>query len=173
MDPLFLRLVELFSFVSRWMWAGFILASLPTMGAVYLGGRYLRARRPGWGALLMEGAKLAFIAGNLPWLVMGIGIHVGGVPSMHHFIAGGVDDPSIALFYASMVVPALIIVAWLLRQDLVGWLRAQGVTAPRLRAPVLAFKGFVLANAALFTAQMVFLALWRPPIPMHLLPPLP
>ena len=49
---------------------------------------------------------------NLPWLVMGLGIVLGGVPSVRHYLRPR-GDPYVILFYLSVIADWIWIYRWL------------------------------------------------------------
>jgi len=50
--------------------------------------------------------------GNLPWVVMGVGIVAGGVPTMLHYLDPG-NGPYVIAWYCSIVLLSILNLVWL------------------------------------------------------------
>ncbi len=101
-----------FVFISRHGWVLFVLVTCLN-GAIW----WYRARRriaetpelePGYRRLI----RGWLIYGNIPWLVMGLGILVGGVPTIWHFFNAR-NGPFVLAWYVSVVVLWVLSVYWL------------------------------------------------------------
>ena len=55
--------------------------------------------------------------GNLPWIVMGVGILFGDVPSVFHYLHLDTSNPYILAFYASIVILLIAGSYWLFVGD--------------------------------------------------------
>jgi hypothetical protein len=75
------------------------------------------------------------IYGNIPWLMMGAGIHFGGVPSVEHFFNPR-NGVFVALFWAAVIVLEACTLYWLFfRNGAEELLRHPGILHPSLREP--------------------------------------
>ncbi len=99
-------------FFSRHGWLLFVLVTCAN-GAIW----WYRARRrtadapalgPGYRRLI----RGWLIYGNLPWLVMGIGMVIGGVPTIWHFFDPK-NGPFVLAWYASVVLLWALSIYWL------------------------------------------------------------
>jgi hypothetical protein len=54
------------------------------------------------------------IWGNLPWVIMGLGVLVGGVPTVLHYLRPRDGNPYVLAFYASGVLIGTLASYWLL-----------------------------------------------------------
>jgi len=95
--------------LSLWWRARRHIAADPSLKAGY--------RKLFWGVLII---------GNIPWLVMGFGCVVGGVPSIMHFFRPRDGNPFVIAFFAS------VFAMWILGTY---WLFARGGAEMLLRHP--------------------------------------
>jgi hypothetical protein len=69
----------------KWQWVVFFVFTVVYAGVAWVASRrYIRADTelaPGYKTIVTG----ILTWGNIPWIVMGIGLMVGGVPSMFHF----------------------------------------------------------------------------------------
>lgn len=55
--------------------------------------------------------------GNIPWVVMGIGITIGGVPSVFHYLNFNSSNPYILAFFISVFFISIMGTYWILFKD--------------------------------------------------------
>ena len=76
--------------------------------------------------------------GNVPWLIMGVGILFGGVPSMFHYFNPRYPNPFVAAFFGSIVLLWLACTYWLFaRGGAEQLVRCPGLVQPPVNNPTL------------------------------------
>jgi hypothetical protein len=94
--------MEPFSIISKWFWVMCIIVTLIN-GAVF---RFRAQKHIRLNPDLEDGYKRiikGFVTwGNVPWIVMGIGSTIGGVPSVWHYFNPKEGNPYVLGFFASI-----------------------------------------------------------------------
>jgi hypothetical protein len=100
--------------MTKWFWAVCIAATLLNAGIFrFRARRHIRgnpALADGY-ATLIRGFVLW---GNIPWVVMGVGCLLGGVPSIDHFLRPREGNPFVLAFFASVFLVWVLGTYWLL-----------------------------------------------------------
>ena len=106
--------MELFTIMTKWFWAAFILVTFLNAGIFrYRARTYITAApelAEGYATLI----RGFVIWGNIPWVVMGIGCVLGGVPSVFHFFRPRDGNPFVLAFFASVFLIWILGTFWLL-----------------------------------------------------------
>ena len=99
------------------VWVVFLASNLVGAYVWRRRGRRHVARRPE----LAEGYKALTrglaLWGSIPWVVMGLGLTVGGVSSVRAYLHPGEADPWVLAFYLSVMVMWVLGLWWLFRRD--------------------------------------------------------
>lgn len=105
--------MELFILFSKWFWAMGIVISLINAGSFYIRSRQYIREKPelAGGYRKLIGGFLLFF--NLPWIVMGTGCVVGGVPSLFYFFRPGDSNPYVIAFQVSVVLLWILGTLWI------------------------------------------------------------
>ena len=106
--------MEAFSSLSKWFWFLCIIVTFLN-GAIF---RFRAKKRIKQNPDLEEGYKKiirGFVTwGSLPWIVMGIGCTVGGVPSVWHYFNPKEGNPYVLAFFASVFLIWILGGYWIL-----------------------------------------------------------
>ncbi len=108
--------MDLFTIFSKWFWAMGI-ATTCANAIIYARRAQKEIRK---NPELEEGYRTLIkgflIWGNIPWIVMGIGCLVGGVPSLFHFFRPRDGNPFVLSFFASVFLIWVLGTHWLFFQ---------------------------------------------------------
>jgi hypothetical protein len=103
----------LFTFVTKWFWAVFIVVTLANAGFFRLRARRHIQENPD----LADGYAKIFrgfvIWGNIPWIVMGVGCLFGGVQSVFELFRPRDGNPFVLAFFASVFLLWALGTFWL------------------------------------------------------------
>lgn len=106
--------------------------------------------------------------GNVPWLVMGVGILFGGVPSVFHYFNPRSPNPFIPAFFVSIVLVWIVGTYWLfVRRGAERLARCPGLVQFPVNSAA-AMKGFwllCLAGGVVGLIAMFFFEVPPPPVP--------
>ena len=102
---------------------------------------------------LAQGYRRYFLAAaiffTLPWLLMGVGIEVGGVPNLFGFLSLRDRNPYVIAFYATLTVMLLLACYWVLlrrgAEFLVEHPGLSGRNMPQSTAGIRVFRALMLA----------------------------
>ncbi len=103
------------SFLSKYFWAAAILINLVNAALSWRYARKDMAARPeraGEYRLLLH---VFFFASNVPLVIMGLGMVVGGVPDVLHFMRPRDGNPWVIAFHVTILLLLLAWLAWLFR----------------------------------------------------------
>jgi hypothetical protein len=95
---------------------------------------------------------------NIPWVVMGIGIVFGGVPSFFSFFGLNEGNPFVLAFHVSIIVLWILSIWWLYFKGGAEFLaKYPGAFGPAIRSPTIIkiFSGLILAGGL-----MVMIIMW-------------
>jgi hypothetical protein len=109
-------------------------------------------RRLIWGFLIW---------GNIPWVIIGLGCELGGVPSVLHFVRPRDGNPFVLAFFASVVLIWVLGSYWLFaRGGAETMIRHPGLLNAKLQSPALVkimwcvfLAGGILAAVAMFVTE--------------------
>ena len=160
--------MDLFVLLFRHSWVLFIVVTCIN-GAVF----YWRTRREsrehpelaGGYATLVRGW---FFWGNLPWVVMGLGVMVGGIQTTFHFFVPRQGDPWVLAWFASLAAIYVLGTYWIFFRGGAAMLaRHYGIfsSAARSTSPGVV-KTYYLMMIVPGIAAMVMMFLWNPPLPL-------
>lgn len=136
-----------FSIMSKWPWVVFIAFTV-----VYAGVAWVASRRhvrddpelaPGYKTIVTG----ILTWGNIPWIVMGIGLTVGGVPSMFHFFRPRDANPFVLAFLGSVFLLWGLTLYWVFLRGGAELLARHPLPSYNIRSP-LGWKIFWLACIA-------------------------
>ncbi len=106
--------MDFFTIVTKWFWAVCIALTFLNAGVFW----YRARRHISAAPELAEGYATIIrgfvIWGNIPWVVMGIGSVLGGVPSVFHFFRPRDGNPFVLAFFASVILIWILGTIWLL-----------------------------------------------------------
>lgn len=99
--------------IVKHFWLACIVITMLTAGLWHWsGGRHI-ARDPALADGYRSLIKGMVIYGNIPWVVMGVGIVFGGVPSAFHYLLPQDMNPFIPAFYGSVFLIWVLVSRWL------------------------------------------------------------
>jgi hypothetical protein len=105
--------MRLFTIISKWFWLFFIVVSFINAVIFQLRAKEQTRRRPE----LAEGYHKiirGFITwGNLPWIIMGVGIMLGGVPGIFEYFRPADGNPYVIAFYGSVFFVWILGTYWI------------------------------------------------------------
>jgi len=93
--------MEPFSIISKWFWALCILVTFLNAAIFRFRGNKHIKKNPALEAGYKRIIKGFVIYGNIPWIVMGIGCTVGGVPSVWHYFNPRGGNPHVLAFFGA------------------------------------------------------------------------
>lgn len=142
----------------RHMWVLFMGATCVTALLWWNRGRTEAAGNPELAAGYRSLVRGFLIYGNLPWLVMGIGIVAGGVPSAVHYFDLR-NGPFVILFYVTIVALWVASTYWVfVRGGAEALIRHPGLFNIDIQAPWAIKMTFLLSLAAGVTALAAMLS---------------
>ena len=101
-----------FLFAAKWLWVPMILVTLLNYGILSSRAQTMvqgdPVRQAGYAHLL----KVYYFSSLLPFIVMGIGIVFGGVPTMFHFFRPQDGNPFVLAFFATSFMLWILGVYW-------------------------------------------------------------
>ncbi len=104
--------MDLFNIMSKWSWVVLIVITVVYAGVLWVASRRHVRGNPE----LTLGYKTIVTGiltwGNIPWIVMGIGLTVGSVPSMRHFFHPRDGNPFVWAFLGSVFLLYGLMVYW-------------------------------------------------------------
>ena len=159
--------VDTFVLIARYFWVLFIAVTCIN-GAIF----HLRARResrehPELAAGYATLVRGWFFWGNLPWMVMGLGVVIGGVPTVFHFFVPRQGDPWVLVWFASSIVVYVLGTFWIfLRGGAEMLARHYGLFSGSVRStsPTVV-KTYYLSMLVPGIVAMVVMFSWNPPLP--------
>ena len=95
--------INFFRIAGEYFWLAAILLSFVNEAIMWQRSASHRKRDPSVADGYRSLARGFLIWWNIPWLVMGVGIHFGGVPSVFHYLNLKTSNPYIIAFAASIV----------------------------------------------------------------------
>jgi len=105
--------MDFFTIMTRWFWAICIVCCFANAAVL----RFRAQKRIHENPELEDGYRIIIkgflIWMNIPWIVMGIGHLVGGVPTVLHFFRPSDGNPYVLGFWASIVVMWVLGTYWL------------------------------------------------------------
>jgi len=108
---------DIFSGMSKWFWAVAIAVSFVNAAIFWVRARKKIAENtelaPGYHKLI----KGFVLWGNIPWIVMGVGSTLGGVPTVFHFFRPREGNPFVLAFFVAVVLLFVLGTYWLLFRD--------------------------------------------------------
>lgn len=108
--------MEIFHIISKWFWALCIVVTFLNAAVFYFRAKTQIKQTPGLEAGYREIIRGFVIWGNVPWVVMGIGCTVGGVPSVWHYFNPEAGNPYVLAFFAAVVLVWIKGSYWILFQ---------------------------------------------------------
>jgi len=106
--------MEFFQIVSRWFWVLGIIVMFLNAAVFSFRAKKQIAQSPELEDGYRKIIRGFVIWGNIPWVVMGIGCTVGGVPSVWHYFNPEAGNPYVLAFFASAVLVWIIGSYWIL-----------------------------------------------------------
>jgi hypothetical protein len=107
-------MMRLFIFLAKWFWIICIAVTFLNAGIFWLRARQHIQTRPE----LEDGYRTLIIGfvtwGNFPWIVMGIGCVLGGVPSVFHFFRPRDGNSFVLAFFGSVFLIWILGTYWIL-----------------------------------------------------------
>jgi hypothetical protein len=105
--------MERFNIITRWFWAICIVVTFLNAGIYRFKARRRIKEHPelaeSYNALIWGFA----LWGNIPWIVMGIGMVFGGVPTVFHFFRPQDGNPFVLAFFISVITLWILGTYWL------------------------------------------------------------
>lgn len=103
--------------IFEWSWVLFILVMIANAVIFRMRAqRYIKLNpelKDGYAKLI----KGFLLWGNIPWIVMGVGCTVGGVPSVWKYFDPKGSNPNVIAFYASVLLVWILGSYWILLRD--------------------------------------------------------
>ena len=151
-----------FSAISKWFWAAGIAVTCANAAIFRVRARKRIQEAPELEDGYRKIIKGFVIWGNIPWLVMGIGCTVGGVPTLFHYFRPRDGNPFVLAFFASVFLVWFLGTFWLFfRNGAEMLVRHPGLFNHDFRSPTmvkllwcLCLAGGVLAVVMMFTHDM-------------------
>ena len=159
--------MDLYVFLFRHSWVIFIVVTCINGAVLYRRARRESREHPE----LAEGyATLVrgwFLWANLPWVVMGLGVVVGGVPTTFHFFVPRQGDPWVLAWFASIIVIYVLGTYWIYFRGGAEMLaRHYGIFSGAVsRTSPGVVKTYYLLMIVPGVVAMVAMFLWRPALP--------
>lgn len=105
--------MDIFTIITKWFWVAFIAVTFANGAAIWWRAQREIRKHPE----LEEGYRTIIKGflfwGNIPWIVMGIGHLVGGVPTIFQFFRPRDGNPFVLAFFASVLLIWLLGTHWL------------------------------------------------------------
>ncbi len=142
--------------ISNWFWAIAIAITVANAAIFQARANKHVQQNPELGEGYRKIIKGFVIWGNLPWVVMGVGLLAGGVPSMFHFFRPRDGDPFVLMFFGSVFLLWILGTYWLLFKNGAEMIvRHPGVFNVGVKSPTIVKILWFLCLASGFTAVIV------------------
>ena len=153
-----------FGIMFKWLWVVFIVFTLGYAGVAWVASRRHIRKDPELAAGYRTIIRGIVAWGNLPWFIMGIGLTVGGVPTMFHFFRPRDGNLFVLTFLGSVILLWLLILYWVFLRDGAELLARHPLPSYDIRSP-LGWKLFWFACIAGGVVGLILMFTQDIPIP--------
>ena len=105
--------MDLSSTLDKWFWVLFIIINLVNVAIYHVYSREQIQENPELERGYHDIIRASITWGNLPWIVMGIGCTIGGIPSIFDYFHTGDGDPYVIAFWCSLLLIWILGTHWL------------------------------------------------------------